>query len=73
MAAGRVAHRKLDQMETGPYQRALLRHGITTKVDAEDERILILQQAMEYISIMAFFFFITLINFIPPYSEKSEK
>jgi len=35
-------------METGPYQRALLRRGITTKVDAEDERIPILQQAMEY-------------------------
>jgi len=35
-------------METGPYQRALLRRGVTTKVDAEDERIPVLQQAMEY-------------------------
>ena len=35
-------------METGPYQRALLCRGITTKVDAEDKRIPILQQAMEY-------------------------
>ena len=35
-------------METGPYQRALLHRGVTTKVDAEDERIPILQQAMEY-------------------------
>jgi len=35
-------------METGPYQQALLHRGITTKVDAEDERILILRQAMEY-------------------------
>ena len=48
MAAGRVARRKLDRLETGPYQRALLRRGVTTKVDTEDERILILQQAMEY-------------------------
>ena len=35
-------------METGPYQWALLRCGITTKVDTEDERVPILQQAMEY-------------------------
>ena len=35
-------------METGPYQRALLHHGITTKVDAEDERVPVLQQVMEY-------------------------
>jgi len=35
-------------METGPYQWALLCRGITTKVDAEDERIPVLQQAMEY-------------------------
>jgi len=35
-------------METGPYQRALLHRGITMKVDAEDERIPILQQLMEY-------------------------
>ena len=35
-------------METGPYQRALLRRGITTKVDVKDERIPVLQQAMEY-------------------------
>jgi len=34
-------------METGPYQQAL-RRGITTKVDVEDERVPILQQAMEY-------------------------
>ena len=48
MAAGRVGRQKLDRMETGPYQRALLRRGITTKVDAEDERVLVLQQVMEY-------------------------
>jgi len=48
-AGGRVARRKLDQMETGPYQRALLRRGITTKVDVEDERNPVLQQAMEYV------------------------
>jgi len=35
-------------METGPYQRALLHRGITTKVDVEDERNPVLQQAMEY-------------------------
>jgi len=52
MAAGRVARRKLDRMETGPYQRALFRRGITKKVDVEDERILILQQAMEYTGAM---------------------
>ena len=39
MVAGRIARRKLDRMETGPYQRALLCRGITTKVDAEDERV----------------------------------
>jgi len=48
MAAGRVARRKLDRMETGPYQRALLHRGITKNVDVEDERIPVLQQAMEY-------------------------
>jgi len=48
MAAGRVGRRKLNRMETGPYQRALLNCGITTKVDAEDERVPVLQQAMEY-------------------------
>jgi len=48
MAAGRVGRRKLNWMETGPYQRALLNRGITTKVDAEDERVPVLQQAMEY-------------------------
>jgi len=48
MAAGRVGRRKLSRMETGPYQRALLNRGITTKVDAEDERVPVLQQAMEY-------------------------
>jgi len=36
-------------METGPYQRALLNRGVTTKVDAEDERVPVLQQAMEYL------------------------
>jgi len=48
MASGRVTRRKLDRLETGPYQRALLRRGVTTKVDIEDKRRLILQQAMEY-------------------------
>jgi len=38
----------LDQLATGPYQRALLRRGVTTKVDVEDERVPVLQQAMEY-------------------------
>jgi len=49
MASGRVARRKLDRLETGPYQCALLRCGVTTKVDMEDERIPVLQQAMEYV------------------------
>jgi len=35
-------------LETGPYQRALLCRGVTMKVDMEDERIPVLQQAMEY-------------------------
>jgi len=48
MAAGRVGRRKLNRMETGPYQRALLNRGITTKVDVEDEKVPVLQQAMEY-------------------------
>jgi len=48
MAAGRVARRKLNRMETGPYQRALLCRGVTMKVDAEDEKVPVLQQAMEY-------------------------
>jgi len=48
MAAGRVGRRKLNRMETGPYQRALINRGITTKVDAEDEKVPVLQQAMEY-------------------------
>jgi len=48
MAAGRVGRRKLNRMETGLYQRALLNRGITTKVDAEDEKVPVLQQAMEY-------------------------
>jgi len=48
MAAGRVGRCKLNRMETGPYQRALLNRGITTKVDVEDERIPVLKQAMEY-------------------------
>jgi len=48
MAVGRVGRRKLNRMETGPYQRALLHRGVTTKVDAEDEKVPVLQQAMEY-------------------------
>jgi len=48
MASGRVARRKLDRLVTGLYQRALLRRGVTTKVDAEDEREPVLQKAMEY-------------------------
>jgi len=48
MAAGCVARRKLDRLATGPYQRALLRRGVTKKVDVEDERVPVLQQAMEY-------------------------
>jgi len=48
MASGRVARRKLDRLTTGPYQRALLRRGVTTKVDVEDEKNPVLQQAMEY-------------------------
>jgi len=48
MASSRVARRKLDRLATGPYQRALLRRGVTTKVDTEDERVPVLQQAMEY-------------------------
>jgi len=35
-------------METGPYQRALLHWGVTKKVDVEDEKVPVLQQAMEY-------------------------
>jgi len=35
-------------METGLYQRALLRRGVTTRVDVEDEKNPVLQQAMEY-------------------------
>jgi len=48
MAAGRVSRRKLNRLDTGPYQRALLRRGVTKKVDVEDERVPVLQQAMEY-------------------------
>ena len=48
MAAGRVGRRKLNRMETGPYQRALINRGVTMKVDAEDEKVPVLQQAMEY-------------------------
>jgi len=48
MASGHVTRRKLDRLTTGPYQRALLRCGITTKVDVKDEKNLVLQQAMEY-------------------------
>jgi len=38
----------VNRLDTGPYQRALLRRGVTKKVDVEDERIPVLQQAMEY-------------------------
>jgi len=38
----------LDRLETGPYQHTLLCHGVTTKVDIKDERVPVLQQAMEY-------------------------
>jgi len=48
MAAGRVSRRKLNRLQTGPYQCALLRRGVTKKVDVEDERVPVLQQAMEY-------------------------
>ena len=48
MASGRVARRKLDRLATSPYQRTLLRRGVTKKVDVEDERVPVLQQAMEY-------------------------
>jgi len=48
MVAGRVARRKLERLETGPYQCALLCRGVTKKVDMEDERVPVLQQAMEY-------------------------
>ena len=48
MAAGRVSRRKLNRIVTGPYQRALLRRGVSKRVDVEDERILVLKQAMEY-------------------------
>ena len=48
MAASRVLRRKLNRLETGPYQCALLRRGVTKKVDVEDERVPVLQQAMEY-------------------------
>jgi len=48
MASSRVARRKLDRLATGPYQRALLRRGVTTKVDVEDEQEPVLQKAMEY-------------------------
>jgi len=48
MAAGCVSRRKLNRLDTGPYQRALLRRGVMKKVDVEDERVPVLQQAMEY-------------------------
>jgi len=48
MAAGRVSRRKLNWITTGPYQRALLRQGVSKRVDAEDERVPVLQQVMEY-------------------------
>jgi len=48
MAAGCVSRRKLNRMETGPYQQALLNRGVTMKVNVEDERVPVLRQAMEY-------------------------
>ena len=48
MAAGRVSRKKLNRIKTGPYQWALLRRGVSKKVDVEDERIPVLKQAMEY-------------------------
>ena len=48
MAAGQVSRRKLNRITTGPYQRALLRQGVSKRVDPEDERVPVLQQAMEY-------------------------
>jgi len=48
MAVGRVLRRKLNRITTGPYQRALLRRGVSKRVDPEDERVPVLQQAMEY-------------------------
>ena len=48
MAAGRVSRRKLNRITTGPYQRALLRRGVSKRVDPEDKRVPVLQQAMEY-------------------------
>jgi len=37
MAAGWVLRRKLVRITTGPYQHALLRRGISKRVDVEDE------------------------------------
>jgi len=48
MAAGRVSRRKLGRITTGPYQHALLRRGVSKRVNVEDERIPVLQQVMEY-------------------------
>jgi len=48
MAADRVSRRKLNWITTGPYQRALLQRGVSKRVDPEDERVPVLQQAMEY-------------------------
>ena len=48
MAAGRVSRRKLNRITTGPYQCALLQRGVSKRVDPEDERVPVLQQAMEY-------------------------
>ena len=47
-AAGHVSRRKLNRLVCGPYQRALLRRGVSKRVDVEDERIPIPQQLMEY-------------------------
>ena len=48
MASGRVSRRKLNRIVTGPYQRALLRRGVSKRINVEDERIPVLKQAMEY-------------------------
>jgi len=48
MAAGQVSRRKLNWITTGPYQRTLLRQGVSKRVDPEDKRVPVLQQAMEY-------------------------
>ena len=51
-AVGWVLRRKLQQLNTRPYQHALLMRGVTKRQDAEDEDQLILNQAMEYAGAM---------------------